>query len=444
MHSTSIQEEAFYRLRNYPKQIMENIHHAMVIIPRNAALLLHQKPSYISRAIEAFYLRDPISLKPLQTGAPGDLTFPPLDLVTVGIAIPRVGYAQLKSQDFPTPKSWIPSLPPDTDGKAFARAQTGMKIACGMEMLVSDPQNQDKAAVREIKMVLDDIRTGDEPLPSDEDISTWDKREDDEKWLDISFEDLEGELAGRKKARDQPGNFGDQAAQENLQRIVAQFERFLNDDSAGPDGAGLFNESDSGDDDEDEESLNSDDDIDEEGEDKDVSFSDQQLSNMMREMMGMPPADTASANQIATGGEVPQPLMNHSRIEELNSDGEEDSLEDLKAEDIESLSRQIESELKESGALNLDSAPRTVKATIGSSKGKAKEKSKAHTERSQDEEDMEGNDIDINLARNLLQSLKSQAGKAGPGGNLLGMMGMGMPRDEDDVYRTGSWRSKKQ
>lgn len=40
----------------------------------------------------------------------------------------------------------------------------------------------------------------------------------------------------------------------------------------------------------------------------------------------------------------------------------------------------------------------------------------------------------MNLARNLLESLKSQAGMAGPGGNLMGMLGLGMlPRDEDDM-----------
>ncbi len=43
-----------------------------------------------------------------------------------------------------------------------------------------------------------------------------------------------------------------------------------------------------------------------------------------------------------------------------------------------------------------------------------------------------GVDIDYNLAKNLLESFKSQAGAAGPAGNLLSMMGIVLPRDEDD------------
>ncbi len=53
-------------------------------------------------------------------------------------------------------------------------------------------------------------------------------------------------------------------------------------------------------------------------------------------------------------------------------------------------------------------------------------------EESSDEGDDLDNEININLARNLLESLKSQAGTAGPGGNLMSMMGFQMPRDEPD------------
>lgn len=165
MRSAKIEEEAFYRLRNYPQQISENMHCALITIPRKIAYVLHQKPAYISPAVEAFYTRDPIALRPLKAKGASNLTFPPQDLVTVSVKFTRVGYAQLKSQDFPAPQAWIGKLPLKTDRKAYARAETGMKVTCGFEMFVSDPQNQDKAAVREIKMLLEDIETGDEKLP---------------------------------------------------------------------------------------------------------------------------------------------------------------------------------------------------------------------------------------------------------------------------------------
>jgi hypothetical protein len=73
MHSSLIEEEAFYRLRKYPKQISENLHRAQVTIPRKVAYLLHQKPAYISSVVEAFYIRDPIALRSLRAKGTGNL-----------------------------------------------------------------------------------------------------------------------------------------------------------------------------------------------------------------------------------------------------------------------------------------------------------------------------------------------------------------------------------
>ena len=85
-----------------------------------------------------------------------------------------------------------------------------------------------------------------ESLPTNEEIEKWDKREDDEKWLDISFEDLDRELKGKGKGKESKnkaeGAFGDANAQENLQRIVARFEEFLNDNSAGLEGADFIDD----------------------------------------------------------------------------------------------------------------------------------------------------------------------------------------------------------
>jgi hypothetical protein len=417
LHSVSIEEEAFYRLRNYPQQIADNMHHALVTLPRKIVFLLHQKPAYIAPAVEAFYLRDPIALRPLQVEKNEKLIFQPEDLVTTSVTIPRVAYAQLKSQEFPPPAVWAETMEKNSD----KRAETGMKVSCGFEILLSDKHYQDKPAVREMNMVLEDLVTGDEKLPTDEEVATWDKREDDENWLDISFNDLEDELTGKsgnKSAR--RGNFGDKAAQENLQRIVAQFEQFLNDDQAGPDGAGLFNESDDSFEDED-----SDEEIDSAGEDKEVSFSEDEFTKMMREMMGMPSevmqelmGTTANERPSASGS-----TRAADRVEELDETSSEDD------EEMQSIMKRMEAELNETGVLNLDPTPRKIGATRSAIKGKAKA-TELVEEESDESDGGEENDIDINLAKNLLESFKSQAGMAGPGGNLMGMMGLNMPRDE--------------
>lgn len=395
-------------MRNYPQQISENLHSAIVTIPRKVAFLLHQKPAYISPAVEAFYIRDPIALRPLKSKGSADLVFKPDDLVTVSVRFTRVGYAQLKSQEFPIPNAWADKMPAAEDLKAYARAETGMKLACGFEMLLHDPHHQDKASVREMKLLLEDLGTGDEKLPTNEEIEkTWDKREDDEKWLDINFEDLDRELKGREKGKENAGgDFGDASAQENLQRIVARFEKFLNDDSAGFDGADFIDDfgSDSDVDVDDDEELSSD------GEDKDASFDEEEFARMMKEMMGMPSGPAQGPSRTAT---------KQHRIQEVGSDEEDDT------EQIQELSRQMEAELRGTGVLDLNKRQRSLAAEASKSKGKD-----AESNDTDDEVEEETEDANINLARNLLESLQGQAGTAGPAGNMLSMLNLPMPKSD--------------
>ena len=441
MHSISMEEEAFFRLRNYPAQISDNMHYAIVTLPRKVAHLIHQKPAYIAPAVEAFYLRDPIALKPLQSKDYIDtMLFAPRDFVTVSVKFPRVAYAQIKSQEFLALAVFAGALPAKSDSKAYIRAETGMKITCGFEMLISDSQHQDRPAVREIKMLLEDLDSGDEVLPTDDDIQKWEQREGDEKWMDINFEDLEKELGGQRgeaaDARGKKPGFGDKAARENLQRIVKQFEEFLNDDKAGVDGAGFSDGEDEADDLGDEE-LDSNDDDDNEGEDKDASFGEDDFTKMMQEMMGIPPdvMKEMMSGKLGPGAEDPasrsglRPFQEDPRkwvspIGQNEDEHQEDG-------DMEKFMKEMEAELRGHGALDLGSSSKggakqktVTKSTAKAGKGPDEEIDEEHELSSDDE-------IDVNLARNLLESLKAQAGTAGPGGNLMGMFGLSMPRDED-------------
>ncbi|KIV83722.1 hypothetical protein PV11_05721 [Exophiala sideris] len=426
MHSTSMEEEAFFRLRNYPGQIAENMHHAMITIPRKLSFLLHQKPAYISPAIEAFYLRDPVALKPLQKKENKDtMTFSPQDFVTVSVRFPRAGYAQVKSQDFPMPAVFQDTMPSRTESKAYTRAETGMKVTCGFEMLLTDAQYQDRTTVREMKMLLDDLKTGDEQLPTNADIEGWDQREDDEKWLDIDFDDLQKELGGEKGKK---AGFGDKATQENLSRIVKQFEQFLNDDTGGPDGAGLFGE------DSDDDLDDEDDEDEDEDEDKDASFNEDEFSKMMQEMMGMPPEvmKEIMTGKLGPGADAKDPSLRAGLRQPQPPDGpghvEEAEVSDENDEDMQAFMKQMEAELRNTGALDLEPASTSSKQPV--LKG-AKQDTPEDVDELSSDDDID-NEIDINLAKNLLESLRSQAGMAGPGGNLMGMMGLDMPEDDDN------------
>ncbi|KAI9757646.1 MAG: hypothetical protein M4579_003371 [Chaenotheca gracillima] len=456
LSSPSIEDEAFYRLRNYPDQIQGNLHRALVRIPRNLAVVLHAQPQVVSQAVEAFYLRDPIALQPLRSATANEhsgLVFPPLDLVTMSTTFSKVGYAQLKSQEFAIP-AWEPVLSKEKDTKEYAQAEMGMKLSCGFEMLVTDHQNQDRNSVKTIRQLLNSVRDGQGNLPTSEEISGWGLVEDDESWLDIDFEEFNQELSGRSKGKGKDGasplgaGFGDKAAQENLRKMVERFAGFLDNDTAGPAGAEFHDIMDDDDDDDDDNYS----DISSDGEDKDISFDETEFARVMREMMGMPPEEVPATSS----GPAPE----KSRFQELDSDDDDDDddpgserdEEDEDADDdqMQDIMRRMEAELKEKGFLDpvpqsgTSSSHNTLKENVpGSDQKQATretgDESKDRAGSDDDDSEQGGElDIDYNLAKNMLESFKGQAGLAGPGGNLLGLMGMHFPRDEDDRLERNS------
>lgn len=458
IHSPLIEAEAFYRLQNYPSQITASLHHSPITIPRKLAYILHDRPASIAPAVEAFYLRDPIALKTLQK-ASSDLVFPPEDLVTVSTRFTKVLYAQLKSQQFSAPPAWKDILVQSKNSatsdspttKKYTQVEMGMKVTSGFEMLLSDTKNADNRMVREIKIILDDLEADNNAdLPTDQDIAKWKDvtREDDETWLDINFEDFERELQGKSQDKastgvpgafgpERPPGFGDAKTQADLKKMVERFEAFMNDESAGPEGVEL----DDMDMDDDDEDI----DDDSEDEDKDVSFDEKEFARMMREMMGMPSEEPDEAGEEALLGTTTTRNLEKGRlrVEEIDSDEEEAAEEEEEEAEIRKVMQRMELELKEEGALNLDPAPKKLTTAHqgkvpAAGKENGSSKMRIQEEEEEEEEESDGEvDIDFNLAQNLLESFKSQAGMAGPGGNLLGMMGMQLPRDEDDGKPAG-------
>lgn len=448
--SPFIEDEAFHRIRDHPAAINSSLHHALLTIPRKVAYILHHNPSYISPAIESFYLRDPVSLKPLATKDISTLTFGPEDFVTVSVKFTKVGYAQLRSQVFDAPPAWTGVAPKLEAGDA--KMEMGMKVACGMEMLMSDPQYKDRKDVREIKLLLEDVEDGEEALPSDDEVAKWPQTQDDEKWLDIDYNDFENELSGKKGAngeksgRSSGKGFGDTHAQENLKKMVSRFEDFLNDDKAGADGID--------DDDIDDDESNASDTGSSDGEDKDASFDEAEFEKAMKEMMGMPP------DELERNGLLDEARKLALEDADQSENGKDDSDEDKEMKEVMQL---MEQELKGYGALDLSDGMLRKKKPAQGTKSLLKEESepekqkrKVHfgparppdmlakvdkADESADEEigpgdgelssdDEEFNDVDLGLAKNMLESFKGQAGMAGPAGNLMRAMGVNMPRDE--------------
>ncbi|KAK3060905.1 hypothetical protein LTS18_007450, partial [Coniosporium uncinatum] len=279
-------------------------------------------------------------------------------------------------------------------------------------------------SVREIKLLLDELEGGDETLPLDADIGQWEQKQDSESWLDINYEDFERELAGKGgedggSAGEKRG-FGDRGAQENLRKMVERFEAFMKDEDAGAEGV------DDMDFDDDEDQNEDDEDDTEEEEGGEVKFDEEAFAKMMRELMGLPLDGSADPYPTESGA---------SRVvDEVPTEDEQDY------DEIKKVSEQIEAELREAGALKLDPTRGKLATTERALKGKAKQSEQqgkvAELDDDDDDnvevDDEEPVDIDFNLAKNLLESLKGQGGMAGPAGNLMGMMGVNMPRDEDE------------
>jgi hypothetical protein len=421
LHSPLIEAEAFFRLQNYPRQINQNLHHARATVPRKLAYLLHKNPAYISPAVEAFYLRDPIALRPLQQQNPAQLIFPPVDMVSMIIKFTRVGYAQLRSQQFPPPPTWFGVLSTAIDQESITQLELGMKVTCGFEILLSDSHNRDKRAVREMELLLEDVSKGEDDLPTDDEISTWISSADNDDWLDINFEDFDRELSGQGRGqRRTGGGFGDKSTEENLQKMVARFEQFLNDDTAGDDEAEFSDDMDNDNDDESDESTDG---LGDEDEDKEASFDESEFNRLMKEMMGIP-TDQLSMNDNKSSGKGKQAM----KPSEVEGPGRHNGEEDEK-EEIERLAREMEIELREAGALRLDN--RNSKKEKRMLRGGTTSKSSGE-ETEEDDDTNEELNIDFNLVKNMLESFKSQAGNPGPGGNLMGMMGLRLPRDEGE------------
>ncbi|KAK1657624.1 SGT1 protein-domain-containing protein [Colletotrichum godetiae] len=420
LHSEFIEAEAFYRLEKYPDQIRKSIHHSLVTIPRRLVHVLRQTPKAVAPAVESFYLRDALDLNALLSSKKS-LTFPPVDLVTVSVRFSRVLFAQLRSQRFEPPAPWTDIIQ-RAKGVEHTRLEIGMKLACGFEIMLNNVEKADSREARAASIVVEDLEEdGDSVLPTDEQILSWKDagRNDDESWMDINYEDFERELSGRQGgSQSQPkSSFGDATTQADLRKIVSRFEAFLNDENAGLDGAEI-DEMDI--DDDDEESEGGETDEDDEDEDKAVSFDEAEFSRMMREMMGLAPAESDFRD---APGKSPAATENAKPV----GRGEESDDDDLRK-----LTAALEAELNEHGALKLDQPQnRALKQKNQGKKETSGQEGSGH-ETSNDEEADDEVDIDYNLAKNLLESFKGQSGMPGPAGNILGMMGLQLPRDEDD------------
>ncbi|KAH7110116.1 SGT1 family protein Sgt1 [Dendryphion nanum] len=483
-HHPKVEQEAFHRLKGYPTAISENQHHATLSLPRRVAHILHANPAYIAPVVEAFYLRDPISLRLLQpdkTNAP--LLFPVEDFVQVSVRFTKVLYAQLLGQRWNPPGSYssaLSSIAKNDTNPIGDKVDVGFKVTAGMEILLQHSIYASKTPVREIKILLEDLSSGEDTLPTDLEIAQWPQRSDDEAWLNIDFSDFERELSG-KGTKDPSGatsGFGDKNAQENLRKMVERFNTFLEDEDAGVDGAGNLdpmdfdNDSDTAGEsrgwDDPEESSDEDDDMD--ASEKDASKNKKKNKAPEDDDGG---EDAYADEEYAEYESAFQKFMTLSAAEkalltddarELARESEAQQEED---EEIRKLTEMMEKELFSHAALDLNTKANKssktkqkqnkkednialdageAKPTLQKGKGKAKatdalprhdtyengDSSDGSDGSDNNDDETDYLDEDYNLADNMLKAFKGQAGMTGPAGNMMRAMGIQFPPDDED------------
>lgn len=479
-HYPKVEKEAFHRLDNYPGAIAENQHHATLPLPRKVAHILRANPSYIAPVVEAFYLRDPISIRLLQPEKSKiPLVFTPEDFVTVSVRFTKVLYAQLLGQQWSPPPQWESALDKLTkDEYDTEKAEIGVKVAAGMQILLSHSLFTSNKPAREIALLLEDLENGDDALPTDAEIAAWPKREDVEEWLNIDFAEFEKELEGKGGAGS--NGFGDKGAQDNLKKMVERFNDFLADDEADHNGAteidpmDIDNDSDAGErgwDDPETEESGGDEILDKQEAPSSKNFAmtkstaetetetEPKDATDMADVSGDEEADAeyaeyeASYEKFITLSAAEKAILtDEARILALEQDAEQEEDEEIKK-----LTEAMEAELFSHGALNLNAKPdrRLGKGLLSDTNGRAKGKGKAKLEEISEDEDEDEDDVldeDYNLADNMLKAFKGQAGMAGPAGNMMRAMGVQFPRDADDEIKsmgagsksrgkaTGTWR----
>ncbi|CAA2967815.1 ecdysoneless homolog [Olea europaea subsp. europaea] len=130
----TIQSHLSKKIGEYPERAYRNMHRARVIVPVSVAWTLKHEPSFVSLAVEGFYDRDVDSMKDAARMERFLSKGKEEEMVEVVVSMSRAMYAQLVQQKFQAPRVY-PMPASRSDVGQYMKAELGMKIACGFEMM---------------------------------------------------------------------------------------------------------------------------------------------------------------------------------------------------------------------------------------------------------------------------------------------------------------------
>ncbi|XP_066549451.1 protein ecdysoneless homolog isoform X2 [Amia ocellicauda] len=447
------------RVTGYPGRIQASLHRAHCVLPAGVAAVLQRRPDLVAPAVTAFYLRTPLDLRCCRPFS----TFTPESCVLTSVTFTRCLYAQLQGQTFTPDRRSGFTLPPRSDPRYRAH-ELGMKLAHGFEILVSkcrQPSSElgspvscsplwggfldslqksgyfrreleGSARYRELlhsaerffrqsitvpqssgglspgqevlqelqscPLNVEELRERESQLPP----------EDSDSWLEISPEDLERllqETTGRATGSSNPCKRATQEEEEagySLVAVTKSVKAFINKVSSH-EGAELpWSQSESP-----------------------FTFDASSMASAVDRIIGAP------------DGELDSDDLEDEDEEGSDSEEEERAGEEtagrgpgLKgAEALGSLRRymdQMDQELAGTHIGHSFSQP----AGVGENRP-GPDEAQGRADGLQEDEGATPLDVDLNLVTNLLESLSSQAGLAGPASTLLQSMGIHLPPNTD-------------
>ncbi|XP_028785235.1 protein ecdysoneless homolog [Neltuma alba] len=455
--SESVQRAVKKKISDYPDRARRNMHRVRVRVPVSVAQVLKQEPCMISLAVEGFYDRDIDTMKFAATMEKFLGRGKDEELVCVSVKMSRAMYAQLVQQTFQAPKCY--PMPSRSDLSVYMEAELGMKIACGLEMMYQQRkrdgvegrgstweafkqalersgyfqgllpgskeyqrlmQNAEEyyrsssvysrvsdllsAPVRRIDEILalphsvDDFKDQEVP-PSDDD--SWLYGGDEElnsvlleRQKEMELYDLKHKKKGKGKEQQEEGlSSGSNAREFNPADITNTMQAFVHKVSSYK-GA------------EAPESMNKEVDLD--------------VDQFIKDM---------------------ESVMKHQGVKDDDSDVEEGSSSEVDFDDSDE-SDMAEPDNEDGGDTFMqsysDAMSEELKATtLGRSFVRANEQipKKDEQETSNTVENMDEDfspvDVDLNLVKSFLDSFSSQQGLPGPASNLLGLMGVQFPQDDN-------------
>lgn len=456
--SSKISSAVKGRLKGYPERIQTDLHHAHCFIPAGVSLVLAKRPDLVAPAVSAFYLRDPVDLQACRSFK----TFPPDTCVLTRVTFTRCLYAQLQQQQFTPDRRSGFTLPPRSDPRYKAH-ELGMKLAHGFEILCSRarmPSSEPNAPVscnpqwkgfmesltrngyfrgemegsalykdllnsaenyfkQSVSSELCSSSPGEEVLQllhscspfSLEELREKESQlppEDSDSWLNITEQDLERMFKERSRqsvAKDsQRSTVGDskeepsssdmeETAEYSLVAVSQGMKSFLNAMSSH-EGA-------------------------------EIPGSTQPFS--------FDPSSMASALDKLLGGNNGEELDS----DDLDDDDDDEDEEEEEADEIngpetlESLKKYMDQMDEELMGTNIGQSFHQNHSKADAQSVSPHSLGEGSLPSYETEEDIQPLDLDLNLVTNLLESLSSQAGLAGPASNLLQSLGLHLPPNSD-------------